>query len=101
MSPRSPTVVLSGELDMYGAPAVRRLLDAITGPGAVDMREVRYLDASALTELVRVARRVGARQVTLLVASKNVRKVLDIVGFDEIFTIVDVSRSALGTLASA
>lgn len=70
----SQPVVLSGDLAIYGAPAVRLALDSLQGPGVVDMRDVRYLDCSALTELARVARRVGLRDVTLLVASANVRR---------------------------
>ncbi len=101
MRARSPSVVLSGDLDIYGAPAVRRLLDALDVPGTIDMRGVVYLDSSALAELVRVARRVGLGEVTLVVASKNVRRVLDLVRFGELFTIVDVSRPSHGTLASA
>jgi anti-anti-sigma factor len=96
-----PSVVLSGELDMYEAPTVRRLLDALDGPGTIDMREVVYLDSSALNELARVARRVGPGEVTIVVGSKNVRRVLDVVRFAELFMIVDVSRPSNGRLATA
>ncbi|GAC1657451.1 MAG: hypothetical protein NVS4B3_24010 [Gemmatimonadaceae bacterium] len=101
MRARSLTVVLSGDLDISSAPAVRVLLDALDGRGTVDMREVRYIDSSALSELVRVARRVGVGEITLVVASRNVRRVLGLVGFEQLFTIVDVSRPSNGTLVSA
>ena len=86
------SVVLSGDLDCYRAAAVRLVLEKLEGPGIVDMRGVRYLDSSALNELARVARRIGLREVTLVVASVNVRRVLQIVEFEKLFTIVDVVR---------
>ena len=101
MMARSPSVVLSGELDIYEAPALRRLLDALDGPGTIDMRDVVYLDASALGELARVARRVGRYEVTLTVGSKNVRRVLDVVRFAELFIIDDVSPPVNGSFVSA
>lgn len=94
-------VVLSGDLDIYGAPAVRLVLDCLVGPGVVDMRDVRYLDSSALNELARVARRVGLHEVTLVVASENVRRVLKIVEFEKLFTIVDVVRPSDFVLPAA
>ncbi|HEY6235084.1 MAG TPA: STAS domain-containing protein [Candidatus Elarobacter sp.] len=98
---RSESVILSGDLDLFQAPTIRRLLDPIDGPATIDMRNVSYLDSSALKELARVARRVGPGQVTLVVASPNVRRVLDLVRFAELFSIVDVSRPLNGRLASA
>ena len=100
MRAESPSVVLSGDLDIYGAPAVRRVLDALDGPGTIDMRDVAYLDSSALAELARVARRVGVGAVTLVVGSENVRRVLEITRFGELFAIVDVSRASNGAFAS-
>lgn len=101
MRARFSSVVLTGDLDIYEAPALRRVLDVLDGPGTVDMRGVRYLDSSALAELARVARRIGRHEVTLVVASANVRKVLGIVRFDNLFTIVDVPHPTQGALASA
>jgi len=87
---RTPrTVTLSGDLDIYEAPAVRAVLDVLDGPGTVDMSAVRYLDSSVLNELARVARRVGAGEITLVVTSANVRKVLRIVEFERLFRIVE------------
>lgn len=91
-------VVLSGDLDIFGAPAVRLALESLQGPGVVDMRGVRYLDSSALNELARVAHRVGPCEVTLVVASANVRRVLEIVEFEKLFTIVEVVRPLHGDL---
>ena len=84
-------LVLSDDFDVYRAPAVREMLDAVVGPGVVDMRDVRYLDCSGLGELARVACRIGLRQITLLVAAENVRTLLDMFGFERLFVVVDVS----------
>lgn len=84
-----PTIVLSGELDMYEAPAVRAALAALEGPGVVDLTAVTYIDSSALSELARLARRVGLREITLVVTSSKVRRIFTIVGFDALFRIVD------------
>lgn len=80
-------VVFSGELDIYAVDYVRAALAAIDGPAIVDLTDVRFVDSSALTEFVRLRKRVGD-QVTLVVPSANIRRALDIVGFDALFRIV-------------
>lgn len=93
------TVVLSGDLDIFDAPAVRLALETLQGPGMVDLRDVPYIDCAVLTEFARCARRIGPREVTLIVASANVRKVLRLVAFEELFSIVDVVRPINGARA--
>ena len=80
-------VALAGDLDVYTAPRACRALDAIDGPAVVDLSAVRLLGAAALEELARVARRVGPRQVSLVGARPHVRRVLEIVRFDQLFVI--------------
>jgi anti-anti-sigma factor len=80
-------VALAGDLDVYTTPTACRALDAIDGPAVVDLSEVRLLGAAALEELARVARRVGRRTVTLVGARPQVRRVLEIVRFDQLFVI--------------
>ena len=80
-------VALAGDLDVYTTPTACRALDAIDGPAVVDLTEVRLLGAVALEELARVARRVGPRTVTLVGARPQVRRVLDLVRFDQLFVI--------------
>jgi anti-anti-sigma factor len=84
-----PVIRLSGELDVYGARAACRALDAIDGPAIVDMSEVRFIDGSGLSELARVAKRTGAGNVVLVVPSVQIRRVLAIVRFPELFSIVE------------
>jgi len=65
----------------------RRQLDGIETAAIIDLSDVGLLSAAGLTELVRVARGVGVRAVTLTGASPMVRRVLDIVRFGELFII--------------
>ena len=58
-------VLLTGDIDALNAETACRMLDAIDGPAEIDLSGVRYLASAGLTELARVAKRVGARVVTL------------------------------------
>jgi anti-anti-sigma factor len=87
-----PVVTLSGELDLYRAPAVRESLARVEGPVVVDLSRVSYIDSSLLNELARLRRRVG--DVALVVTSPQVRRILDIVGFDRTFRVVEHAEDA-------
>jgi anti-anti-sigma factor len=87
-----PIVALSGELDLYRAPAVRASLAQIDGPVVIDLSAVSYIDSSLLNELARLRRRVG--EVVLVVSSPQVRRIIDIVGFDRAFRVVDRREDA-------
>lgn len=87
-SSQPPAVVaFSGELDFYGVERVRAALAPIAGPVVIDLTDVRLIDASTLTELVRLRKRVGDC-VTVIAPSANVRRVFAIVGFEKLFRIV-------------
>ncbi len=86
-----PVVVLRGEIDIYTAATACRVLDEIDGPAVIDLSAVRLLCAAGLTELARVARRVGPGKVALSGARAHVRRVLDIARFDVLFIIDDGS----------
>jgi anti-anti-sigma factor len=91
---QTPAIVaFSGELDFYGVERVRAALDPIAGPVVFDLTEVRLVDASTLTELVRLRQRVGVC-VTVVVPSPNVRRVFSIVGFEKLFRIVSRREDA-------
>lgn len=87
----APTIVLSGEIDFFTAPAVCRALDDVDGPAVIDLSGVTLLSAAGLNELAKLAKRVGAERVVLAAPRPAVRRVLEIVGFDAAFTIVDAS----------
>lgn len=86
-------VSLKGELDIYRADAIRDSLAAVDGADVVDLSGVTYLDSTALNELARLYKRVG--KVMIVAPSPQIRRVLTIVGFGELFDIVDdVPRTA-------
>lgn len=80
-------ISLTGEIDIYTAPEACRILDAIDGPAVIDLSGVSLLTAAGLSELVRVAKRVGCGTVTLFAARPHVRRVLDLVEFERLFVI--------------
>jgi anti-anti-sigma factor len=80
-------VVLPEELDIYNEADLQRVLEPLAGPCVIDMTRVRYIDASAISQLVRLAKRIGRRNVALVVPSPHIRKVLDILHLGELFTI--------------
>ena len=80
-------VALSGDLDVYNTRTVRDALSVIHGPAVIDLSGVRLITASALTELVLVAQRVGVGAVTLRGATPQVRRILRIAGFETLFVI--------------
>ena len=86
------SVIFIGELDIAGCDAVRAALDCLHAPALIDLRNVRYIDASALHEFAKLAFRIGPGRVTMVVAPGHVRRVLLLVGFEQLFTIVDVIR---------
>jgi anti-anti-sigma factor len=87
------SVRLAGELDLSNVSSLRAKFAAIDGPAVVDLSDVTYLDSTALNELALLRRRVGS--VALVVASPNVRRTLEIVGFSTSFRIV-ANREELG-----
>ena len=80
-------VTLSGEIDIYTVQTACRALDSIDGAATIDLAGVELLSAAGLSELARVARRVGCLQVTLVGARPTVRRVLEIARFDRLFII--------------
>ena len=84
-------VLLTGDIDALNAETACRMLDAIDGPAEIDLSGVRYLASAGLTELARVAKRGGARVVTLTKMQPQVLRVLQIVRFGELF-LLDPAR---------
>jgi anti-anti-sigma factor len=70
---------------MFNAERARRVLVAIEGPAIVDLATVTHLSSAGLSELARVAKRVGAGTVTLANMQPQVLRVLQIVQFEKLF----------------
>jgi anti-sigma B factor antagonist len=83
---------VSGEIDVYTAPALREKLAELVDSGAthvvVDMSQVAFCDSTGLGALVAALNYARERNVTLSLAAaqERVLKVLRITGLDQLFT---------------
>lgn len=91
--PAATVVHLRGDIDVYSASTTCRVLDPIDGPTVIDLSAVSLLSAAGLSELARVARRVGFGTVTLAGANPHVRRVLEIVRFEALFVIAEDGKT--------
>ena len=66
---------------------MRQELNRINGPATIDLSSVTILCAAGLSELARVANRVGRGAVVLAGPQPHVLRILQIVKFDEVFQI--------------
>ncbi len=87
--PQHRRVVLSGEYDLLRRDELRELFASLGDEREItlDLRDVTYLDSSFLDELVKLRRRLTEHSITLIPGDANVRRVLNITGMHEIFTI--------------
>jgi anti-anti-sigma factor len=96
-----PTMVVlgvHGEVDLATSPKLHEALDALDPDVGlvVDLSDVSFLDSSGLTELVRAhERHAEAGGVRLVVASKGIRRVLEVSGLTEVFSIYESSDDAI------
>jgi anti-sigma B factor antagonist len=92
--PSSWVLRVSGEVDVATSPELRRELHQLVdqgGPIVVDLRDVTFIDSSGLGVLVGTLRRLRERdrdgQLVLQGLQDPVRKVFDVTGLTELFTI--------------
>jgi anti-sigma B factor antagonist len=87
-------VTLSGEVDVYTAPALReRLVEDIEGGCpmvVIDMSGVDFIDSSGLGVLVSALKRVSEAGITMRIVcdSEPVLKIFRITGLDKVFDLV-------------
>lgn len=85
-------VVLKGDLDFYRAPEIEQRLSGIEKCGdiTIDLSDVRFIDASFISQLARLyhrnARHVGMPSIKII-ARPFVVKILSIVEFTKYFKI--------------
>ena len=89
---RRPVVVVRGEIDRATAAAFRDALDAALRHGSpieVHLGAVSFIDSSGLRVLYDARRRLGqVRDAVVLVdPCPEVRRALEVVGIDDLFTI--------------
>ena len=101
-SGKATIVDVSGDIDLYNSPEVRKVLLAALREGPaprviVNLREVRYIDSSGVASLVeglKVSRELGSRLV-LLGLSQAVRDVLELSRLNKVFEVCDTEEQAL------
>jgi anti-sigma B factor antagonist len=96
----SAVVTVRGEIDVASAPQLRGHLHHVCVEGAprvaVDLRDVTFLDSSALGVLVGALRRCreNKTEFQLLVTSPRLLKIFEITGLTSVFDIVDTAERA-------
>lgn len=89
-------VTVTGELDIATAPQLMKALDEAAADGRTDivvsLLGTRFIDSTGLTTLFRVHKTFeeGDRTFVLVCGPDNVEvlRVMDLMGFDEVFTTV-------------
>src|SRR4051794_34920022 len=94
-------LVLGGELDLAVSASLRTLVDGATAGRPhlliMDVAEVAFMDSSVLREFLRAHREVAEAGGRLVVAGAQatVRRLLELTGTSEIFTLADSRAAAL------
>ena len=92
---RCARLVLRGELDLYGSPALDDALVAIEGEKwpvlFLDLRELEFIDSAGLRLVMRTHARAqqDGRRLVLIRGGANVDRVLTLTGLQEELEIVD------------
>lgn len=93
--PGGPVLRVQGEVDVYTSPALRdelyRLIDGGAERVAVDLTAMDFIDSSGLGVFVGALKRIRERSgdLELRAIQPSTRKVLEITGLTQVFTIVD------------
>jgi anti-sigma B factor antagonist len=94
-SPQTTVVHLSGDIDVYNSPRVAQDLELLMRSGPMTivlaLENLRFIDSSGLGVLVRAAKqaRDAGGQILLRRPMPSIRKVLEITGLDNVFTVID------------
>jgi anti-sigma B factor antagonist len=98
-----PIVAVHGELDVDGAPELRRaLIEAIDEqpgrPLVVDLEGVDFIDSAGLGVLVGGLKRAkdGEGELVLVATGQSVLRVLELTGLTRVFAIHSSRAAALG-----
>ena len=97
-------VRLGGELDLYNADDVRRVLVSAVDEGAgcivVDMSEVGFVDSTALGVLVEVHSKLGQGRLLIAAPQPETRRTLEVSGLDRHLPVHDTVDGALASASS-
>ena len=91
---------LTGELDLYDAPALREALQAAVARSperlVLDLAEVTFVDSTVLGSFVEARAQLGdGRAFALAAPGLEVRRALEISGLDRHFAVYDTVEIAL------
>jgi anti-anti-sigma factor len=85
------SVAIGGEIDTLTGPLVlAELLDALeasSGPVRILLDQVIFIDSQGLTVLISAHRAHPDRPMTLADARPNVRRLIEITGLDQLYTV--------------
>lgn len=87
-----PTIRVVGDVDLALKKAFAHALvqlDERVPSVAIDVTRCEFFDSSALGALANFARPRGAQRLVLVAPGPHAKRLLHLVGFDQIFTIVD------------
>lgn len=97
-------VTLTGEIDLYTAPALEQSLEGVVGLGgtavAVDLAEVTFIDSTTLEVLLRYHERFRGLGGGLVIVTddRRVLRTFQITGLDRVFTIEHRLADAVATM---
>lgn len=100
-------IELSGEVDLYTAPEFKqRLLDAVAQDArhvVVDLTDTTFIDSTTLGVLVGGVRRLREREgdLSLVCGDRNITKIFEITGLNQVFSISPNRDEALARLATS
>lgn len=103
--PGTVVLVISGDLDLGSAPALKWALSDEVRAGArrlvLDLSEVGFMDSTAIGVLVGIRRSLPDGGLALTSLRPGVRKTLEITGLDRSFPIFDALQDALAAQVQA
>ncbi len=100
-----PVVGVSGEVDVYAAPALREGLTELLNSGrsvVVDLTDVGFLDSTGLGALVaaRTTASENGATLPLVCTHQRILKLFTITGLDGVFKIHDTVDAAVASLSA-
>jgi anti-sigma B factor antagonist len=101
-----PVVAVSGEVDVYSAPALKESLSELLHSGVrtliVDLSSVAFLDSTGLGALVeaRAATSEAGGSLPLVCSHERILKLFTITGLDGVFAIHPTVEEAVAALSA-
>jgi len=97
-------ISLAGEVDLYTAPEFKQqLLEVIAEGGrqvVIDFTNATFIDSTTLGVLVSGVKRLRAKdgELSLVCSDRNITKIFEITGLDQVFAIYETRDAAVAAL---